>query len=262
MTRYLRRSRVARILAAAAVPAAAAALAGVLVGALTVAPAEASGVGTANSGAGAGHRGACRNGYVGLTYDDGPTAATRPALLAALRAAHARATFFDMGSNARQNPELVRASLRAGMWIGNHTYSHPHLPQLGEPTAYQEIASTQFVLQQVTGRLPTLFRPPFGETNDQIRADEASAGLLEVLWTVDSRDWAGASTAEIVAAAATLQPGGIILMHDWAQASLDAVPQITADLASRGLCTGRIAFTPRDIPYGAGQVFHAIAVAP
>jgi peptidoglycan/xylan/chitin deacetylase (PgdA/CDA1 family) len=265
MTRHLRRSLAARRLAAAAAPILALTLAAVLAGSLAVSPAEASGAGNFGAGepgAGTAHRGACRNGYVGLTYDDGPTAATRSALLAALRAARLRATFFDLGSNARQSPELVGASLRAGHWVGNHTYSHPHLPQLFEPAGYQEIASTQFVLQQVTGRLPTLFRPPFGEFNDQVRADEASAGLLEVLWTVDSRDWAGASTAEIVAAAATLRPGGIILMHDWVQASIDAVPQIAADLASRGLCAGRIAFTPQDIPYGGGQVFHAIAVAP
>jgi peptidoglycan/xylan/chitin deacetylase (PgdA/CDA1 family) len=207
------------------------------------------------------HRGACRNGWVGLTYDDGPTPATRLALLAALRAAHLRATFFEIGSNARANPDLTRAALRAGNWVGNHTYTHPHLPQIGEPAAFQEVASTQEVLRLVTGRPPTLFRPPFGETSDAVRADEAALGLLEVLWTVDSRDWAGASTAEIVAAAATLQPGGIILMHDWVQASLDAVPQIAKDLADRGLCAGRIAFTPRDIS-GVGTIFHAVAVAP
>jgi peptidoglycan/xylan/chitin deacetylase (PgdA/CDA1 family) len=252
MTNYLRRSRLARLLAAGATLALALALAGPVAGS----PAEAAAADQA------GRPGACRNGYVGLTYDDGPTVATRAALLTALRAAHARATFFDMGSNARQAPDLVRASLRAGHWIGNHTFTHPHLPEIGEPAAFQEIASTQFVLQQITGRNPVLFRPPFGETNEQVRADATSAGLLEVLWTVDSRDWAGATTAEIVAAAATLEPGGIILMHDWAQASVDAVPQIVSDLASRGLCTGRIAFTPRDIPYGSGQVFHAVAVAP
>lgn len=251
MTRPLRRRPTARLLAA--VPALTLALAGVLTGASAVSPAEASG--------GGGHHGPCRNGYVGLTYDDGPTVATRQALLSALRAAHLRATFFEIGQNARANPELTRAALRAGMWVGNHSYTHPHLPQVGDPGVFEELASTQFVLQQVTGRAPTLFRPPFGETDDVLRADEASLGLLEVLWTVDSRDWAGASTAEIVAAAATLQPGGIILMHDWAQASVDAVPQIAAGLASRGLCTGRIAFTPRDIPFG-GQVYHAIAVAP
>jgi peptidoglycan/xylan/chitin deacetylase (PgdA/CDA1 family) len=229
-----------------------------LAGAMAAGPAEAA----ASGGVVADHtHGACRAGYVGLTYDDGPTAATRLDLLAALRKAHLRATFFDMGQNVRANPDLTRAALRQGHWVGNHTYSHPHLPAIGEPAAYQEIASTQFVLQQTTGRLPTLFREPFGDVSDQVRADLASIGLLEVLWTVDSRDWAGASTDEIVAAAATLQPGGIILMHDWAVNSLAAVPRIAADLAARGLCAGKIAFTPQDIS-GVGTIFHAIAVKP
>jgi peptidoglycan/xylan/chitin deacetylase (PgdA/CDA1 family) len=203
----------------------------------------------------------CPNGYVGLTYDDGPTPATLPTLLSRLRAANARATFFNQGNNAAANPDLVRAERRAGMWIGSHTVTHPHLTQIGEPAAFKEILGAQQTLRQITGRWPTLFRPPFGETNDQVRADEARLRVLEVLWTVDSRDWAGATTAEIVAAARTLQPDGIILMHDWVQASLDAVPQIVSDLRDRGLCPGKIVFTPRDVPFG-GTVFHAAAVAP
>ena len=118
-----------------------------------------------------------------------------------------------------------------------------------------------WVLRNITGREPTLFRPPFGDTNNQIRADEARIGLLEVLWTVDSRDWAGASAQQIAAAAHTLQPGGIILMHDWPPATIQAVPLIARDLAERGLCPGRIVYTPRDIPFG-NQVFHAVAVRP
>jgi peptidoglycan/xylan/chitin deacetylase (PgdA/CDA1 family) len=79
---------------------------------------------------------------------------------------------------------------------------------------------------------------------------------------VDSRDWAGASTAQIVQAASTLRPGGIILMHDAGfQTTVQAVPQILSGLSSRGLCPGRIVFTPANIS-GAGQIFHAIAVAP
>src|SRR4051794_9303353 len=210
--------------------------------------------------AASGHGGACRNGYVGLTYDDGPSATTAD-LLAALRANRLRATFFDQGNNSLARPDMVRAELRAGMWVGNHTFTHPHLPQIGEPAAFQEIASTQWVLRDITGREPTLFRPPFGETDDQVRADEARIGLLEVLWTVDSRDWAGATAEEIAAAAHTLQPGGIILMHDWPPATIDAVPLIAKDLAARGLCPGRITYTPTDVPYGS-QVFHAQAVRP
>jgi peptidoglycan/xylan/chitin deacetylase (PgdA/CDA1 family) len=202
----------------------------------------------------------CRNGYVGLTYDDGPSATTDQ-LLAALRANRLRATFFDQGNNSLDRPQKVREELRAGMWVGNHTFTHAHLTQIGEPAAFQEIASTQWVLRDVTGREPTLFRPPYGETNDQVRADESRIGVLEVLWTVDSQDWNGATADQIAAAAHTLQPGGIILMHDWPPATIDAVPMIASDLAARGLCPGRITYTPDDVPYGS-QVFHAHAVRP
>jgi peptidoglycan/xylan/chitin deacetylase (PgdA/CDA1 family) len=204
----------------------------------------------------------CGNGYVGLTYDDGPDPATTMPLLNALRAGGARATFFIWGQHAQQNPNLLRAEQAAGMWIANHTFTHPHLTQLGEPAAFNEINRTQQTIRQLTGLTPTLFRPPFGETSAQVRADSARLGLTEVLWTVDSRDWAGASTAEIVAAAATLRPGGIILMHDAGfQTTVRAVPQILDGLASRGLCPGRIVFTPTSIP-GPGHTFHAVAVAP
>jgi peptidoglycan/xylan/chitin deacetylase (PgdA/CDA1 family) len=202
----------------------------------------------------------CRNGYVGLTFDDGPSA-TLPQLLQALQASRLRATMFNQGNNALARPDYVRDELRAGMWVGNHTFTHPHLPQLGEPQAFEEIASTQWVLTDITHRIPTLFRPPYGETSDQVRADEQRLRLLEVLWTVDSRDWAGASADEIVAAVATLQPGGIILMHDWPPATIQAIPGIARVLADKQLCPGRIAYTAQDIPYG-DTTFHAVAVKP
>jgi peptidoglycan/xylan/chitin deacetylase (PgdA/CDA1 family) len=205
--------------------------------------------------------GSCPNGYVGLTYDDGPTASTLPSLLAALRKAGVHATFFNQGNRAAERPDLVRAELRAGNWVGTHTITHPHLPQLDEQTAYDEIAGAQYILKGITGRWPTLFREPFGETNDQIRADEQKLGLLEVLWTVDSRDWAGASVDEIVAASDTLQPGGIMLEHDWAQNSIDALPTIVQHLKARGLCPGKIVFTPDNVPYS-NIFFHAKAVKP
>jgi peptidoglycan/xylan/chitin deacetylase (PgdA/CDA1 family) len=212
------------------------------------------------SAAPAAHPGRCANGYVGLTFDDGPSATTDQ-LLAALTSNRLRATMFNQGNNAEAHPDLVRAELRARMWVGNHTFTHPHLTQLGEPGAFEEIASTQWVLRDLTGREPTLFRPPFGETDDQVRADESRIGVLEVLWTVDSQDWNGATVEAIVAAAHTLQPGGIILMHDWPPNTIQAVPLIARDLAARGLCAGRIAYTAEDVPFGA-QVFHAVAVRP
>jgi peptidoglycan/xylan/chitin deacetylase (PgdA/CDA1 family) len=81
----------------------------------------------------------------------------------------------------------------------------------------------------------------------QAAASLTFLGLTEVLWTVDSRDWAGASTDEIVQAASRLQPGGIILIHDGGyQTTIDAVPRMLSGLASRGLCPGKIVYTPAD----------------
>ncbi|MEU4894831.1 polysaccharide deacetylase family protein [Streptomyces sp. NPDC044780] len=183
----------------------------------------------------------CSGGYVGLTYDDGPNPASTQALLTALRAGGAKATFFIWGQHAEQYPDLLRSEQSAGMWIANHTSTHPHLTQIGEPAAYNEIAGAQSTIQRITGQTPTLFRPPYGETNAQIKADEARLGLTEVLWSVDSQDWNGAGTQQIVQAAATMRAGSIILMHDGGyQTTVNAVPQILSGLAARKLCPGRI----------------------
>ena len=182
----------------------------------------------------------CSAGYVGLTFDDGPDPDTTGALLSALQSAGARATFFNIGQRAQANPSLVRAQQAAGMWTGNHSWTHAHLTQLSSAQMSSEISQTQQAIQQATGTAPGLFRPPYGETNATLRAVESQFGLTEVLWSVDSQDWNGASTAQIVQAASNLQAGGVILMHDGYRTTINAIPQIVADLSSRGLCPGMI----------------------
>jgi peptidoglycan/xylan/chitin deacetylase (PgdA/CDA1 family) len=182
----------------------------------------------------------CSAGYVGLTYDDGPNSGTTTQLLNALRSAGVRATFFNIGTKVQQNPSLARSQLDAGMWVGNHSWTHPHLTQMSQSQMTSELSQTQQALQQATGQTPRLFRPPYGETNSTLKSVEAQLGLTEVLWSVDSQDWNGASTAQIVQAASTLQSGGVILMHDGYQTTINAIPQIVANLNSRNLCAGMI----------------------
>ena len=181
------------------------------------------------------------HGHVALTFDDGPHPGSTPPLLATLRAVGVRATFFIWGAHAARHPELLRAVRAGGHVIANHTQTHPHLTRIGEPAACDEIDRAQRTIRRITGRTPTLFRPPFGETNARIRGHAARLGLAEVLWTVDTRDWAGASTDQIVAAAATVRPGGIILMHDNGyRTTVAAVPRILNGLAARGLAPGTL----------------------
>jgi peptidoglycan/xylan/chitin deacetylase (PgdA/CDA1 family) len=181
----------------------------------------------------------CSNGYVALTFDDGPTGNTST-LLGVLANAGARATMFNTGANATNNQSLVRAQQSAGMWIGNHSFTHPHMTQLSPAQMSSEITRTQQAIAQATGSAPRLFRPPYGETNATLRSIAAQNGLTEVLWSVDSQDWNGASTASIVQAANSLQAGGVILMHDGYQTTNAAIPQIVANLGNRGLCPGMI----------------------
>lgn len=185
----------------------------------------------------------CSAGYVGLTYDDGPNPSNTTNLLNTLKANGLRATFFNIGQNAQNNQSLVRAQVDAGMWVGNHSYTHPHLTQMSSSQIQSELQRTQQAIQQATGQAPKLFRPPYGETNYTLQSIEQQLGLKEIIWDVDSQDWNGASTSQIVQAASRLQNGQIILMHDQYATTVQAIPQIAANLRSRNLCAGMISPT-------------------
>ena len=180
------------------------------------------------------------NGYVGLTFDDGPSNDHTPAILNALRQNGLRATMFNEGQFAASFPAQVRAEISAGMWVGNHSYTHPHLVQMTQAQVDSEISRTQTAIANAGGGTPKLFRPPYGETNSTVQTVEARYGLTQIIWDVDSQDWNGASVDSIVAANARLTNGQIILMHEWAANTLTAIPRIAQGLAARGLCAGMI----------------------
>ncbi|WP_239071259.1 polysaccharide deacetylase family protein [Cellulomonas chitinilytica] len=184
--------------------------------------------------------GSCSAGYVGLTFDDGPNAGTTNQLISTLTSAGATATVFPTGQNASNNPSLMQAYKNAGLQIANHSWDHPHLINMSQSDIQSQLSRTQQAIQQTAGVTPTLFRPPYGESNATLRAVESSLGLREIIWDVDSTDWNNASAATIRQAAARLTNGQIILMHDWPAATQQALPNILNDLKSRNLCPGHI----------------------
>ncbi|MEV4556182.1 polysaccharide deacetylase family protein [Kitasatospora sp. NPDC049285] len=206
---------------------------------LAVAAMAAAGTATATVDAVPAQAATC-SGYVGLTFDDGPSNDHTPALLNALKQNGLRATMFNEGQFAAAYPAQVKAEVAAGMWIGNHSYTHPHLIQESQAQIDSEVGTTQSAIAAAGGGTPKLFRPPYGETNATLKAVEAKYGLTEVIWDVDSQDWNGASTAAIVQAVGRLGNGQVILMHEWPANTLAAIPQIAQSLAARGLCAGMI----------------------
>src|SRR5712691_4737311 len=107
------------------------------------------------------HQGAGGEHQVAITFDDGPDPGWTPKILDILKAANVKATFFVVGVNAERYPALVRRIVDEGHEIGNHTYYHPNLALCWPEHIRLELNATQLLLETITGRATTLFRPPY-----------------------------------------------------------------------------------------------------
>jgi peptidoglycan-N-acetylglucosamine deacetylase len=175
---------------------------------------------------------------IALTFDDGPNPVFTTQILRVLDDYGVKATFFCIGEQAREYPELVQQIQQAGDALGVHGWNHTALTKLSPDEIDQQLHSASIAIQQATGTTPTVFRPPYGST-DQTVVDVASAlGLTQVLWSVDTDDWQRPGTEAIVNAVLThAHNGGVILMHDGGgdrSETVAALPQIITALQQRG----------------------------
>lgn len=202
----------------------------------------------------------CRNGYVNLSFDDGPNANT-PVLLKALKDNGLKATFFDTGNNMLAYPQYVKDAIAAGHQVGFHSINHDNLPAMGRDFWLNDINYGKWIFDTYFGFSPTVFRPPYGATNPELRADVNWIGMTEVIWTTDTNDWDGRSAKSIAAEAAKVKPGGFVLMHDseWTH-TVEALPTIAKDLKARGLCTGKIVSSTTPVNAWQGLDFYATVV--
>jgi peptidoglycan/xylan/chitin deacetylase (PgdA/CDA1 family) len=150
---------------------------------------------------------------VALTFDDGPGPYTSLALRI-LRRAHARATFFLVGHNLARWPDLPRQELELAA-LGDHTWTHPDLLLLPRSQMESQLATTQGAVARAGDRRVQLFRPPYGAHDAAVDAETHRLGMLEVLWSVDSADSAGANYEQIQRLVLhRIRPGSIVLMHE------------------------------------------------
>jgi peptidoglycan-N-acetylglucosamine deacetylase len=174
--------------------------------------------------------------YIAMTFDDGPSPETTPRLLDLLKQRNIKATFFLIGQNAAENPDLVRRILAEGHEIGNHSWTHPQFSKLSDDRVNDEITKTQDTIKSETGFTPTLLRPPYGAiTKRQREWIEHKYGLNIVLWSVDPFDWkrpGGAAIEQRIVSGA--RPGAIILSHDIHRQTVDAMPATLQVLAEKG----------------------------
>ncbi|MDQ4138392.1 MAG: polysaccharide deacetylase family protein [Actinomycetota bacterium] len=168
---------------------------------------------------------------VALTFDDGPGPHTA-AVLDALAARRAPATFFLQGFHAERYPDLVRRMHAEGHQIGNHTWNHADLTTLPGAAVAEQIQRTNDVIGAIIGAPPTTFRPPYGAFNDDVLGH---AAMPAILWSLDTKDWRKPGDAAVLErTVAGSQPGDIVLLHDVHESTARVTPQIIEGLIQRG----------------------------
>lgn len=143
-----------------------------------------------------------------------------------------KATFFLIGMNAKDNPDLVKRIYEEGHLIGNHTYHHVDITKKSDEEARKEIEDTDKVISSVTGEHVEYMRPPFGVWQKNL---ELEMDVMPVMWSVDPLDWTTENTDEIVNKVVTeTEENDIILLHDCYESSVDAALRIVDILQKKG----------------------------
>ena len=170
-----------------------------------------------------------------ISFDAAWGSAHTEKILDILDAYDVRTTFFLVGFWAEKYPELVQEIVLRGHEIGNHSATHPHMSQLSEAQIREELRKTSDLVEHITGKPTTLFRPPYGEYNDAVVRISREEGYECVQWNVDSLDWKNRGADDMIRQCTkNTQPGDIVLFHNDSQYILDALPTILEHYTEAG----------------------------
>lgn len=186
---------------------------------------------------------------VALSFDDGPDPQVTPAVLDALAAHGARATFFAIGQHLAEHPELARRIANAGHELGNHSWQHSrwrHFWSTGAQRAQIERGAVAIAAvndSRIAAQVPPLYRPPVGVKPPPMARAATALGLTVVAWSLHSHDTRGGDPERIARRVLErVRSGDIVLMHDGHDlpgqhrpACAPALHLILAGLAERGL---------------------------
>jgi len=174
--------------------------------------------------------------YIALTFDDGPNQKLTPRLLDLLAEHHIHVTFFVVGENAAEHPEILQRAVREGHEIGNHSWSHPNLAKMSDENVRSQIKRTEEAITNAIGARPTLFRPPYGSvTAHQKHFIHDELGYEIILWEVDPLDWKNPGPSVVSSRILKeTHPGSIVLAHDIHAQTIQAMPATLTELEAKG----------------------------
>ncbi len=169
---------------------------------------------------------------IALTFDDGPHPYYTEQLLDGLKERGVKATFFVMGKNVEDCPELIERMNEEGHLIGNHTYSHIQLNKGNRDVFKEELIKTNELIEELTGQEVQYVRPPYGSWDKKF---EKELNMFPVMWTIDPLDWCSDNVSCIVQKVTSkAKENSIILMHDEYKSTVTAALQIVDALQEEG----------------------------
>jgi peptidoglycan/xylan/chitin deacetylase (PgdA/CDA1 family) len=183
-----------------------------------------------------------RNGEIALTFDDGPHPVNTKKLLEILAGQEIKATFFLSGSEIVRYPDLVDAIAAQGHEIGNHSFYHRKMSEIGYAAYAGEVCKTSELLEKTLKVPVARFRPPYGELSGLVIWFIIRHALRYTGWSFDSRDSFLKTSRELAESLqrSSIASGDILLFHEDYQITVDAMPEIINDLKSRGFRFVRI----------------------
>lgn len=175
--------------------------------------------------------------YISITFDDGPNPEFTPKVLSLLNDHNAKATFFLIGKNVEDHPEIVRQIIADGHSIGNHSYSHSNnFGFFSSEKVTDELNQTNSILKEITGNEIKMFRPPFGVTNPNIKKALKNTGHFSIGWSKRGLDTTNLSGEKILRRiTSSLRKGDIILLHDSSVKTIAVLEQLLLFLQSHKL---------------------------
>jgi peptidoglycan-N-acetylglucosamine deacetylase len=174
--------------------------------------------------------------YIAMSFDDGPSDKLTPKLLDLLAKHHIKATFFVLGENVTQYPEIVTRAAREGHEIGNHSWSHPNFAKMSDESVRSQLRRTDDAIKNAIGKSPTLCRPPYGSiTPRQKRWIHDEFGYEIAMWDVDPFDWKRPGPTVVTNRIVKLtRAGSIVLSHDIHPGTIEAMPATFDELEAKG----------------------------
>lgn len=174
--------------------------------------------------------------FIAMTFDDGPSAKLTPKLLDLLAAHHIKATFFLIGQNVAENPEIVAREAREGHEVANHSWSHPNLAKMSDEGVRGQLHKTEDAIRSASDNRPTLLRPPYGSISlRQKKWINQEFGYKIVLWDVDPLDWRRPGPNVVCnRIVKNTRAGSIVLAHDIHPGTIEAMPCVLSQLEAKG----------------------------